>query len=61
MKFINSRKDLKLRLNEIKIDDQRDELMTSHSIFASNKISLLENQFALFRVYDSRVLKPNSS
>ena len=50
MKFTNSRKDLNLRLNEIKIDDQRDELMTSHSIFASNKISLLENQFALFRV-----------
>ena len=57
MKFINSRKDLKLRLNEIKIDDQRDELMTLHSIFASNKISLLENQFALFRVYDFKSIK----
>ena len=50
MKFIDGRKVLKLKLNEIKIDDQMDELMTSHSIFASNKIALLENQFARFRV-----------
>ena len=57
MKFIDGRKVLKLKLNEIKIDDQMDELMTSHSIFASNKISLLENQFALFRVYDFKSIK----
>ena len=49
MKFIDGRKVLNLRLNEIKIDDQwMNEWPRIQSLPQIR--SLLENQFALFRV-----------